>query len=465
MIPLLRATKLLKENKTGHWAHVHDRIFTHCDPKVSEKFVIKQGASIFTIGSCFARNMEQHLSKLGFVVPMLDFFVPEHERAGGRAQSVLNKYTPPSISQEIEWTSRVLKRDSTVVWEDCENFLYIVGNDQWVDGGLAGFVPVSRDRAIERRQDIFNVFKHVFTSDCITITLGLNECWFDRDRLLYVQQCPVSPIGMYRNYKDSMFFEQLDYEESLSHMVKSIDLISSLNPNAKILLTVSPVPLGSTFSDEDIILANSYSKSVLRAVAGKIVSTYDNVGYFPSFEKVTLTRDWSVYEGDLRHVSDEAVADIVFSLMDSYLDIDVNDAEYQAQSHRSKWGKEKNINALISKAELSIARSDFKEAARMFGKAAEIEDNKRRILNLKTRYLSMLIRSNEWEKAVNEAEHLIEERNESASVYFLLSIGKYETGDISGALNAAKKANLLNSKRSDIRRFLDKISKSVSTAS
>jgi hypothetical protein len=53
--------------------------------------------------------------------------------------------------------------------------------------------------------------------------------------------------------------------------------------------TVSPVPLYLTFSGEDIIVANTYSKSVLRAACDAVENSREHVDYFPSY--VTLLDD------------------------------------------------------------------------------------------------------------------------------------------------------------------------------
>jgi hypothetical protein len=58
------------------------------------------------------------------------------------------------------------------------------------------------------------------------------------------------------------------------------------NRSVKFLLTVSPVPLTATASDQHVLVATTYSKSVLRAVAGKLAMEFDNVDYFPSFDLI-----------------------------------------------------------------------------------------------------------------------------------------------------------------------------------
>ena len=50
------------------------------------------------------------------------------------------------------------------------------------------------------------------------------------------------------------------------------------------------------------MIANSYSKSVLRAAVEQVVSEHDHVEYFSSFESIMLSDREEVFGGDLIHV-------------------------------------------------------------------------------------------------------------------------------------------------------------------
>jgi len=80
----------------------------------------------------------------------------------------------------------------------------------------------------------------------------------------------------------------------------------------KVILTVSPVPLTATATDKHVLQATSYSKSVLRAAAGEISASFDNVDYFPSFELINNPRLHSAaYESNLRSVRDFMVHQVM----------------------------------------------------------------------------------------------------------------------------------------------------------
>jgi hypothetical protein len=85
-------------------------------------------------------------------------------------------------------------------------------------------------------------------------------------------------------------------------------LVFTTWPEKTLVLTVSPVALAKTFTNQDIIVANCESKSQLRAVAGQIRREFPNVCYWPSFEIATKQ---DVYCRDGRHVSPQAVQFII----------------------------------------------------------------------------------------------------------------------------------------------------------
>jgi hypothetical protein len=84
--------------------------------------------------------------------------------------------------------------------------------------------------------------------------------------------------------------------------------LKSINPNIRILLTVSPVPLTATATDQHVLSATVNSKSILRAVAGKLALQNNFVDYFPSYELISshATR-MNHFEDNLRSVKNESI--------------------------------------------------------------------------------------------------------------------------------------------------------------
>ncbi len=84
------------------------------------------------------------------------------------------------------------------------------------------------------------------------------------------------------------------------------------------VVTVSPVPLQATFTDQDVIVANAESKAVLRAAAGAFARRHDNVSYFPSYEMVTHSHPDFALRPDRAHVEWAMVDRIMSSFIDAY---------------------------------------------------------------------------------------------------------------------------------------------------
>jgi len=72
----------------------------------------------------------------------------------------------------------------------------------------------------------------------------------------------------------------------------------------RLLMTVSPVPLMATATDENVVVATTHSKSVLRAAAGSIARSHEWADYFPSFEIISShVMRGQFYSPDMRNVS------------------------------------------------------------------------------------------------------------------------------------------------------------------
>jgi tetratricopeptide (TPR) repeat protein len=304
-------------NRASRWPERRgeNRLEPECWPEFQPRFRLSPGARVFTIGSCFARNVEHHLSGLGFDVPARRFL--DENIAAGRhgGDEILNKYTPPSIFQELAWTKRILERDRTVREDDVEPLLLDLGEGRVVDlqHRLTNQFGVTRADALAQRRDLYRLFENAFDSDAVVITLGLIECWFDRKTGQYVE---FGPQLRKHNGGGRFVFRRLGFGEAYDFTRRALDLLGLRN----VLITTSPVPLARTFTADDVIVANAYSKSVLRAVAGQLAQERENVDYFPSYESVMLTKQSYVWADDLTHVEGTFVGRIVGRMSERYVE-------------------------------------------------------------------------------------------------------------------------------------------------
>lgn len=311
---LKSAEAFAHRNPQGRWLLARDRLQPDCAPVVQPKFTIPERAQIYTIGSCFARNIETYLAVLGYDIPTLSY-VGQGREYGSRDNGILNRYSPAAIWQDLDWFRTVRDTGGTV---DLANsgHLGLETPEGWIDLHIGGMVPVTQSRFVERRQQIYDIIRATSTADCVTITLGLIEVWFDRESGLYIHAAPASRGLM--EHGDRFEFHVLSYASCYKYILDTVEFLKE-NGCCNVLLTTSPVPLAQTFTDLDVIVANMQSKSLLRAVCGEIAQGVDIVDYFPAYEMVQGTRDWRVFEDDLIHVSRSYIAKVVKALGASHL--------------------------------------------------------------------------------------------------------------------------------------------------
>lgn len=134
-------------------------------------------------------------------------------------------------------------------------------------------------------------------------TLGLTESWVHRDSGTV---SPLAPGALVGHYDACCYgFYNASFTEFLDDFLEFESIVKSLRNSTpyRIILTVSPVPLTATASGKHVLVSNTYSKSVLRAVAGYLSERYSNIDYFPSYEIVTNPRlHSSSYSHNLRMV-------------------------------------------------------------------------------------------------------------------------------------------------------------------
>ena len=155
--------------------------------------------------------------------------------------------------------------------------------------------------AREKIKKNFTIFYNsILQADVVIITLGLIETWVDRKKKIAWHSFQGNPIKK-KSLNDLAEFHILDIYETTDIIKKIIKIINSISKK-KIIFTVSPIPMNYTFTDKDVVVANKYSKSVLRASIEKFIDN-KNIFYFPSFEIVLDCIGWpAAFQKDKRHI-------------------------------------------------------------------------------------------------------------------------------------------------------------------
>jgi len=277
-------------------------------PSIRPSFAIPRHSAVFTIGSCFAREVEDALLEAGVSVPTAGFSAPREE-APGRPNRILNQYNPGTMLQCIQAAGQ--KADARALYETANPELVL-------DSLLAtGSRPVARARAMERRTQINTLYHEgLAQADTVVITLGLIEAWYDHEHGVYLNEVPPRPL-LERAGK-RFEFRRMDLGECRSLLDEMIVALTATRKR-HIVLTVSPVPLQVTFSGGDAVTANAYSKAILRVVAEQVAQDHDCVDYFPSYE-IVITAGLRAFGEDNVHVRPAIVSRIVAHMLSHYLE-------------------------------------------------------------------------------------------------------------------------------------------------
>lgn len=275
-------------------------------PAVTPGFSIPHDGAVFTIGSCFARNVEEVLQARGITVPTAHFAAP-HDEAPGRPNRVLNQYNPGTMLQCVRNAGR--KPD--------EAGLYSTGLHEVVDSLLAtGSRPVKTARARERRSQISDLYHSgLEQAQTVVITLGLVVAWHDAEAGIYLNEAP--PRKLIDKHPGRFEFRQLGVEDCRAMIFELLERLLE-NGRRRAILTVSPVPLQVTFAGGDAVTRNAYSKSVLRVVAELAAHSFADVDYFPSYEIIT-TAGLQAFGQDNVHVRPAVVERVVNHMVQLYV--------------------------------------------------------------------------------------------------------------------------------------------------
>lgn len=274
------------------------------------KFQLSRTDRFFAIGSCFARNFEffleqQKLECLSTKYPIDERF---HDPPDTRApNSALNAYTAQSTAALVDLPNH--PRAKTVG-------LLQTGANEFCDMLLTGIRLTTGEESEALRQRVLETYRELVHATVVIITLGYTEAWFDTLDDVYVNRAPGGSLKTQREAERYLFVNS-GHADVRANIEKAIATIRR-QTTAKIILTVSPVPLRVTFTKWDVITANLYSKSTLMSAALETATQYDFVDYFPSYELVTLSPRSEAYQEDGVHVAPALVERVVQRFAESY---------------------------------------------------------------------------------------------------------------------------------------------------
>ncbi|MEL7465415.1 MAG: GSCFA domain-containing protein [Pseudomonadota bacterium] len=287
-----------------------DRLEGFAKPHFEPGFTLIPGEAIFTIGSCFARNIEQFLEEFGYEVPMRGLVARKELKLD--SPSIANNYGVTSIAQELRWAL-----DPPTGFEP-EAFFEEIKPGRFIDMNVPGGVlPEPLDIVAARRAALMEATREVARCRVVLITLGLSEVWFDKKSGHYLNTAPL-PLMLERE-PERFALHVLSVAETSALLNEIMELLIAHGaPGVQVVLTVSPVPMNATFRPMDVMVANTHSKAVLRAAVEETVAGFDCAHYFPSYESVALSERSKAWRDDNIHVEPSLVALNVQRMLRAY---------------------------------------------------------------------------------------------------------------------------------------------------
>lgn len=315
MISAQEALRAGKDNEHDRWVGsqdcARDRIANRVVvPRGRQSFTAAPSDTFFAIGSCFARNVEERLEMAGAEVISRRFAIDDLGDSSARHTGIFNKYTPLSILQELKWAAGEE--------EYPQEALLHLGGDDWYDPHLRlNSGHGTRQSLLARRAQIAQYFAQAFTADVVIITLGLIETWVDLETQLSLNVIP-DPKVLARD-KARFAFRRLTVDDCTEALEGIFAILRERGKaGQRIVLTVSPVALGRTFTQDDVIVANMTSKATLRVAAMEFVGRHQGVDYFPSYEAVLHSDPAVAWQADRLHASDFMVGRIIDAFLSRY---------------------------------------------------------------------------------------------------------------------------------------------------
>jgi len=190
-------------------------------------------------------------------------------------------------------------------------------NDLFYNAGLwsshylhSSFSSPEKSKLLSSYANVVQNYKSSQKSlDYAILTLGTSWVYELISSNQIVSNCHKIPAKEFNRIKLSV----AEIEEVL---VSIIDSLLEINPNCKIITTISPIRHWKDGAHD-----NQISKSQLFVAVDSIMQEFSMVEYFPAYELlIDDLRDYRFYEDDLLHPNSMAVDYIREKFIDSYID-------------------------------------------------------------------------------------------------------------------------------------------------
>ena len=236
------------------------------------KPLIARDTRVLAVGSCFARNFTLWLAEHGFNRSFPESPYNALLRFNADFES------PAVIAQQMRWAFDEVDASALL----------------WIDKG--------RNQVAATEEGKRQVRETLERTDVLILTLGLSEIWYDK----------VTGEPLWRALTEEAYDPERHVfrVETLAQTLEWLEAIERIRreklPALKIIFTVSPIPLKTTFRPISAVTANAVSKAILRSALDEFLRRHEDrlnreLFYFPAYEFVT-TYFIDPFREDNRHL-------------------------------------------------------------------------------------------------------------------------------------------------------------------
>jgi hypothetical protein len=242
--------------------------------------------NVTAFGSCFARHISDYLNERNYKILTRSDANAYVVRMG---EGIVNSY---AIRQQFDWAFRGIT-PTTELWH--------------------GYQAENHGYGESVRLTTLDLFER---TDVFILTFGLSEVWYDEPTGEVFWRAVPGRVFDPARHK----FRVTTVTENKNNMRAIYDTIREFRPEARIIFTLSPIPLVATFRPVSCITANTVSKAVLRSAIDELYRDVGDEGrlfYWPSYEIVEHAFGPGKYSPDRRHIN-TPVLDYIMALFETH---------------------------------------------------------------------------------------------------------------------------------------------------
>jgi len=249
-------------------------------------FQIELNAKLLLCGSCFAENIGEKFLQNKFEALVNPLGI---------------SFNPLSLHKQLIRIAKNKLIDENELKEKDDVFYHWDFHSDFCMYDKTEMAKFINSKILEAHQFILN-------ANVLIVSYGTSFYYELIESKLVVNNCHKFPGYLFQKKLGSI-------QDFTSSFNESYELLQAINPDLKIILTISPVK-----HYRDGIIENTHSKALLNCFVQEILSSNEDIKYFPSFEIMNEElRDYRFYKENFTHPTTQSIEYIWQRFLETYL--------------------------------------------------------------------------------------------------------------------------------------------------